>query len=161
MALVGYPSACSAQDKAKLGLVVFKKRSGFGGKGYRFSGAEGRKKHDEVRKQMKAPRPPFLCNVLGRFNKNKKATMFEADSVGCGPFTPIRCRPVMGLMDELSDSSDDGVEDEHDVGGRAATRAAKERASVPQDTETVLKLAHNPKTMRTAMAKPRLWKGVA
>nr|WJH19576.1 Probable ATP-dependent RNA helicase DDX46 [Euglena gracilis] len=104
--------AAAYWNKAKLGLVVFKKRSGYGGKGFKFSSAEGRKKREEVRKQMKA----------------------------------------MGLMDELSDSSDDGVEDERDIGGKAATRAAKERAAAPVETETVLKLMHNPKTMKAAMA---------
>eukprot|EP00668_Euglena_longa_P014557 GGOE01018547.1.p1 GENE.GGOE01018547.1~~GGOE01018547.1.p1 ORF type:complete len:1045 (+),score=350.73 GGOE01018547.1:57-3191(+) len=104
--------AAAYWDKAKLGLVVFKKRSGYGGKGFKFSSAEGRRKKEEVRKQMKA----------------------------------------MGLMDEMSDSSDDGVEDERDIGGKAATRAAKERAAAPVETETVLKLMHNPKTMKAAMA---------
>lgn len=39
-----------------------------------------------------------------------------------------------------------------DIGGKAATRAAKERAAAPVETETVLKLMHNPKTMKAAMA---------
>lgn len=38
-----------------------------------------------------------------------------------------------------------------DIGSRAATRVAKERAAAPTDGDSALRIAHNPKTMKTAM----------
>ena len=59
---------------------------------------------------------------------------------------------ALGLADEISESSDEGVEDEHDVGSKAATRVAQEKAAATKNAakEQVAGLiAHNPKTMST------------
>eukprot|EP01006_Ploeotia_vitrea_P008967 TRINITY_DN21196_c0_g1_i2.p1 TRINITY_DN21196_c0_g1~~TRINITY_DN21196_c0_g1_i2.p1 ORF type:complete len:974 (+),score=170.71 TRINITY_DN21196_c0_g1_i2:301-2922(+) len=103
--------AAAFWDKAKLGLVIYHK-GGYGGSGYKFNNAEGRKKKEEIKKQAKA----------------------------------------LGLVGEvLSDSSDDEIGDADDIGSRAATRAAQEKAAQLSGGMTKM-IGHNQKTMGAQLA---------